>query len=118
MTKIPCYLRTLRREWAMAQRELAGLMLRGDRARVSSVERNLVQPNASEIVAYSLLFGMPPAEIFPAFYEHVEEGLIQRAYMLDRHLEHDSSDATMRKRELLYDALARSTGKRPNPMRI
>jgi transcriptional regulator with XRE-family HTH domain len=118
MTKIPCYLRTLRREWGMSQKELAGLMLRGDRSRVSGVERNLVAPNAAEIVAYSVLFGMPPAELFPAFYDQVEEGLIERAYALDEHLQRQKDTYwTARKRKLLRFALDRATGKKPNPLR-
>ena len=118
MTKIPCYLRTLRREWGMSQKELAGLMLRGDRNRVSRVERNLAPPNAAEIVAYSVLFGMPPAQLFPAFYDEVEERLIERAYALDNNLEllEDDSYLTARRRKLLRDALDRATGKKPNPL--
>ena len=120
MTKIPCYLRTLRREWGMSQKELAGLMLRGDRYRVSCVERNLAPPNAAEILAYSVLFGMPPAELFPAFYDEVEEALIERAYALDEALEQlkDDSYWTARKRKLLRFALDRATGKKPNPLRL
>ncbi len=118
MTKIPCYLRTFRREWGMSQKELAGLMLRGDRTRVSGVERNLVAPNAGEIVAYSLLFGFPPAEIFPAFYESVEENLIARAYALDEEISDDLSRVGERKRKLLQSALERATGQADNPLRI
>ena len=118
MTKIPCYLRTHRREWGMTQKELAELMLRGGRARVSGVERNLVSPNAAEIVSYSLLFGLPPAEIFPEFYEQVEEALIVRAYALDEELSDDTSRVVDRKRALLHAALARATGKARNPLRL
>lgn len=102
----------------MSQKELAGLMLRGDRNRVSRVERNLAPPNAAEIVAYSVLFGMPPAELFPAFYDEIEERLIERAYTLDESLEQleDVSYLTTRKRQLLRHALDRATGKKPNPL--
>lgn len=102
----------------MTQKELAGLMLRGDRVRVSGVERNLVSPNAAEIVAYSLLFGLPPAEIFPAFYDHVEEALIACAYALDEELGDDPSSVVERKRKLLQGALARATGRARNPLRL
>jgi hypothetical protein len=94
-------------------------MLRGDRYRVSCVERNLVPPNAAEIVAHSVLFGMPPVELFPAFYDQVEERLIKQAYALDEKLEatKDHSHRTARKRKLLRHALDRATGKKPNPLR-
>ncbi len=118
MTKIPVYLRTFRREWGFTQEELAGLMLRGGRARISSVERAKASPNAAEILAYSLLFGMPPAEIFPEFYEAVEEALIERAYALDERLPNDGLRKTAQKRRLLRTALARATGKAPNPLQV
>ena len=102
----------------MTQEELSGLMLRGGRGRVSGVERALASPNAAEILAYSLLFGMPPADLFPAFYETVEEGLIERAYALDERLSDDNSMMTYHKRRLLREALARATGKTSNPLRI
>lgn len=93
-------------------------MLSGGRSRVSDVERAKAKPNAAEILAYSLLFGMPPGEIFPEFYETVEAALIERAYALDERLPDDGLRKTEQKRRLLHKALARATGKAPNPLRV
>lgn len=112
---IPCYLRTLRREWGLTQEELAGLLPNGSRARVSDVELAKAQPNAEEILAYSLIFGMLPGDIFPAVYDSLEEEVIRRAYALDEALAEDGSHWTRQKKRLLRALLARATGKAPNP---
>lgn len=118
MTTIPCYLRTQRRIYGFTQEELAGLIGRGGRERVSGVERAKAQPNAAEILAYSVLFGLSPAELFPAYYNLVEEGLIERAYALDERLLEVKTKEARNKRELLRGALARATGKARNPFRV
>lgn len=112
---IPCYLRTLRREWGLTQEELAGLLPNGSRARVSDVELAKAQPNAEEILAYSLIFGMPAGEIFPAAYYAIEEEVVRRAYKLDETLREDGSHWTRQKKRLLRALLDRATGKAPNP---
>lgn len=117
MTTTPCYLRTHRRQWGFTQRELARLIGRGGPERVSDVERTKARPNAAEILAYSVLFGVPPGDIFPALYEGVEERLIEAAYSLDEELKDDPAERTRRVRKLLRQALARATGKAPNPVR-
>lgn len=117
MTTIPCYLRTHRRQWGFTQRELARLIGRGGPERVSDVERAKARPNAAEILAYSVLFGESPGDLFPALYEGVEERLIEAAYALDEDLKDDPSERTKRIRKLLRQALARTTGKASNPVR-
>jgi transcriptional regulator with XRE-family HTH domain len=118
MSTIPCYLRTLRREWGLTQEELARLIHGSRRQRVSGVERMKMPPKAAEILAYSVLFGLPPGDIFPAFYGEVEETLIARAYEFDEALATDASRRAERKRKLLRSALDRATGKRLNPARL
>lgn len=118
MTKISCYLRTLRREWGLSQNDLARLVPRGTCRRVSGVERSLVRPNAEEILAYSLLFGVPPAELFPYFYDGVEEHLIERAYKLDDQLLDEGKKDRVKTRRLLRAALHRATGRARNPLKV
>jgi transcriptional regulator with XRE-family HTH domain len=104
--------------YGFTQEELAGLIGRGGRERVSGVERAKAQPNAAEILAYSILFGLSPAELFPAYYDLVEENLIEHAYALDERLLEVKTKEARNKRELLRSALARATGKAPNPFRV
>lgn len=116
MTKVPCYLRTLRREWGMTQGEVAFLVGRGDRNRVSDVELANAKPNAGEILAYALIFGFPAREIFPAFYAEREEAIIRQAYLWDEKLKNDPSLVALKKRKLIGEMLARATGKETNPL--
>jgi len=104
--------------YGFTQEELAGLIGRGGRERVSGVERAKAQPNAAEILAYSILFGLSPAELFPAYYDLVEESLIERAYALDERLLEVKTKEARNKRQLLRGALGRATGKARNPFRV
>lgn len=106
--RVSTYLRVLRREWGFTQDELAGLVPRSRRGRVSDVERGLVPPNAGEILAYTRIFGLLPERLFPRYCEHLEEAVIRRAYRLHQRLERDTSPRGMRKKELLRGML-RST---------
>lgn len=116
MNTIPCYLRTHRRQWGLKQKELARLVGRGHE-RVADVELAKAEPNAAEILAYSVLFGAAPADLFPALYEKVEERLIEAAYCLDEALKGEASPRAQRIRQLLRAALDRATGKARNPVR-
>lgn len=116
MTKVSCYLRTLRKEWEVTQDEVAFLMGKGDRNRVSDVERGKAQPNVREILTYALIFGFPGRDIFPAFYDELEAAVMRNAYELDQRLEDDTSPKALRTRKLLSEMLERATGKRANPL--
>lgn len=107
-SKVPCYLRTLRSEWGLTQAELASLSPKGDRNRVSRVERNLTPPNAREILAYGLIFGLPAPAIFRKLCEETDEAVMRRAYRLHQRLEGDPSPRALRKRELLDQLRARA----------
>lgn len=49
-TRFPCHLAPLRKEWDLSQEELAALLPRGSRNRVSDVESGKAAPNAEEIL--------------------------------------------------------------------
>lgn len=107
-TKVPCYLRTLRRRWGLTQKEIALLVPRGRRVRVSETERGKVPPRASELLAYALAFGFPPQAIFPAYAETVADEAMRGALELDRSLEEDASPKAARKHEFLRQLLDRA----------
>lgn len=100
-SKVRVYLRTLRNEWGLTQKELASLLPKGDRNRVRCVELGEAQPNAGEILAYSLIFGLPGQAIFPKFTTGVDEAVMRGAYHLYESVEGDGSPGAARKRELL-----------------
>ncbi len=111
MSNVRFYLRTHRRKWGLSQREVASLLPKGDRNRVSDVERGKASPNAVEIVAYRLMFGASAQKAFPHFHAKVEDAVMQRAYRLHKRMEGRTAPLAQRKRELTEHMLARATGK-------
>jgi hypothetical protein len=100
-SKVTCYLRTLRNEWGVTQKELASLLPKGDRNRVRCVERGEALPNAVEILSYELIFGRSGRSIFRKFSGETDEVVMQSTLRLYERLEGDSSPKVVRKRELL-----------------
>jgi len=108
-SKVLCYLRTLRLGWDLTQEEVASLLPKGSRNRVGDVEKGLTPPNAEEIVAYPLIFGLPAKDIFPGYCAEVEDAVMRGAYELHRKAEADTSPSAGRKRKLAEEMLARAT---------
>lgn len=106
--KVHCYLRTLRNEWELTQDELASLVPKGCRDGVSCVERGLRQPNAAEILAYALIFGVSVHELFPQLVDDTHEAVMRHAYALDQRLAKDGSTKAQHQRSLLRDLRARA----------
>jgi transcriptional regulator with XRE-family HTH domain len=110
-SKVPCYLRTLRRQWGLTQEEVASLLPKGDRNRVSDVERGLALPNAEEILAYAVVFGLCGKSMFPRYYDQVEETVMRRAYEFSNRIEPVKTSADRKKYDLTTQMFARATGK-------
>jgi transcriptional regulator with XRE-family HTH domain len=108
--KVTCYLRANRLAWALTQNELACLVGGGGRNRVSRVEQGKAQPNGGETLAYSLVFGVRPAKLFPRFCEDVEDSVMRGAVRLEKKLSKSKSAKADRKRELIDLIGARATG--------
>ncbi len=111
MSNDRCHLRVLRKRWGLTQKEVAALIPKADRNRVSGVERGAAPPSAAEIVAYRLIFGASPERAFPRFYASVEEFVMQRAYRLHKRLEGATTPGATRRRLLAEQMLARVTRK-------
>ncbi len=101
-------LRTHRLKWGLYQKDLAALVPHTGTDRVSRVERNKRSPNAREILAYGMIFGLLAEDVFPGLVSEVEETLIANAYLLHRELEGDSSPKATRRRVFLEAILARA----------
>jgi DNA-binding XRE family transcriptional regulator len=78
-SKVPCYLRTLRREWGLTQKELATLVPGVKRVRVSKVERGKRVPKSTELLAYALIFDRRPEAIFPTLSQDIEAAVRRNA---------------------------------------
>src|SRR5690348_6236159 len=82
-SKVPCYLRTLRREWGLTQKELATLVPGVKRVRVSKVERGKRVPRSTELLAYALIFDRRPEAIFPTLSQEIEAAVRRNASGFD-----------------------------------
>lgn len=111
-TNVRCYLRTLRRQSGLTQRELASLLPKAGRNRVSRIERGLLPPNAAETVACALIFGSPAAAVFPHWHEEVSREVARAATHFRRQIGVDNSPLARCKRELLDQLLVRARTKR------
>jgi transcriptional regulator with XRE-family HTH domain len=103
-----CYLRTLRRNWGLTQKELAQLIGTIRAAQVSRYENSKRAPRLEVALACQAIFGVPPATMFPDAYALAEEEVMRNMYRTDLALSHTTSPSGMRKRELFALALQRA----------
>lgn len=108
MSKVRCSLRAHRLKWELGHKELAALVPRTGINRVSHVERGLRPPNAREILAYWMIFGVLPDELFPCLASDVEETVLRNSYALYQKYEGDTSEKAKRKQEFLESIAARA----------
>jgi transcriptional regulator with XRE-family HTH domain len=109
MSTFPIYLRTRRREWKLSQAELAALLPRAGRNRISDVERGHTKPNASDLLACAFIFDISAENLFPAFAESVQDAVMVGAHRLWQAVEGDDSPEARRKYELVQSMLTRVT---------
>lgn len=102
------YPRTLRREWGLTQEDVASLLRRGSRNRISRIERGLAPPNADEILAYGLIFGLSARDLWPRFHGETLDRLARVSRRLHKRLQGDQSALATSKRELLERLWARA----------
>lgn len=108
MNKVSCLLRTHRLKWDLRQKDLAALVPDTGDHRVSYVERNLRPPNVREILAYQVIFGLLPEELFPRLVNEVEDAVLRNAYSEHQKCEENTSPRAGRKRTFLEAILARA----------
>lgn len=99
-------LRTQRLKSGLSQKDLAALIPRTGHNRVSCVERNIRPPNAREILAYRMIFGTLPDDLFPGLVSEVEAGVLRSAQRLLNRLQANQSDQAARTRDFLVKLIA------------
>jgi transcriptional regulator with XRE-family HTH domain len=105
-----CYLRTHRRLWGLSQRELAFLLGFESGSQVSKLEKSKRTPKVRVAIACQVIFGIPPATLFPNLYDKVEKDTMTRVYQFYQGIEQGSTSSDLRKKELCERALKRATG--------
>lgn len=102
------YLRTCRRQWALTQRDLARLLGTKSAQHVSRIEHGKRNPSAFLLLGCEIIFGKHARDIFPKFYDEIEEEVIRNLYLFQQELEHTASPSEERKRQLAAEALHRA----------
>lgn len=105
-----CYLRTHRRAWGLTVKELADLVGFRSATHMSRIENSKRTPRTEVALACQVIFGVPPAAMFPDVYTQVEDRIMWNIAQLHLALENTTSPAGLRKRELCELALKRVTG--------
>lgn len=103
-----CYLRTLRRNWGLTQKELASIIGTIRPMQVSNYENSKRAPKIEVALACQVIFGVPPSTMFPDAYALAEEEVMRNMYRMDQALQNTISLPDLRKRELFALALRRA----------
>jgi DNA-binding XRE family transcriptional regulator len=101
------YIRAHRRAWALSQKELARV-LGITKTHISRLENGKCAPSMRSALACQVLFGIPPATMFPHTYDRVEDRVIREVYQRHEALSATTNPAAVRKRELYALALERA----------
>jgi transcriptional regulator with XRE-family HTH domain len=100
-SRLPSYLRALRRSWGLSQDEVASLLGLTSPSQVSRFERDERLPNLDVLIAYEVLLRKSARGLFPTRYSKIESRVMDSAAQLLERLEHDNSRRGARVRELL-----------------
>lgn len=104
-----CYVRPLRRRWALTQDELAVLLGLESRSNISRIEQGERLPSLEAALALEVLFGVAPKAMFPHVYAETEEAVMGVAARVHEGSIHSTNPREKRKCALLEAALARAT---------
>lgn len=102
------YLKRNRKSWCLSQETLSRL-LAIDQSQVSRTESGESEPDMETVIALEVIFGLSGRDLFPGLYASIEEGVMGVAARIDRELDGQSDQASLRKRELLSAMMKRAT---------
>jgi DNA-binding XRE family transcriptional regulator len=102
------YVRTYRQRYALTDGELALLINQRSGSAISHIELGDRVPTLEGALALQIVFGLAPREMFPGFFEAVEDGVMARAKRLYESLESNSDRRSQAKRDLLDEIPGRS----------
>lgn len=102
------YVRTFRQRSALSEEELAYLINQMSHTAVSYFETGDRVPTLEGVLALQVIFGIGPRDMFPGYYERVEDGVMRRAAQLLARLEGKTDQRSEAKRQLLEAMPGRS----------
>lgn len=95
------YVRTFRQRHALSEEELALLINQRSPSAVSHFESGDRVPNLEGALALQVIFGLAPRDMFPGFFERIEEDVMRRGQQLNQRLEGKTDRRSLAKRELI-----------------
>ena len=104
--KLDNYLRTFRKMRGFTQREVAFLLGRHNKAKVSRYENSRRVPSLETIFAYEVILGMPAHELFAGIQERAQRHAMHRVRLLRRRLERQTTDPELAQKVNFLRALA------------
>jgi transcriptional regulator with XRE-family HTH domain len=105
--QLDSYLLSRRRISGLTQTEFTYLLGRKSGSVVSRLETGQRDPSLAIAFACEIIFGAPPAELFPGLFSRTEEIVLTRTYDLYERPQGNPSKATRLKLDLLEDAFER-----------
>ena len=110
--RLPSYLRSRRRSWALTQQELALLLGFDNRSAVSKYETLARTPTPEALVGIGFIFSEQAHELFPALGFPAIRTVRANAIALREELAHRRDALAERKRQLIDDLDRNRGGKR------
>lgn len=95
------YVRTQRQRHALSEEELALLINQRAKSSIALIESGDRLPTLESAFALQVVFGIELRQLFPDYYEQVEDGVMRRASLLHETLEAKDDARSLTKRELL-----------------
>ena len=109
---LPIYLTKHRKRWALSLTEL-GFLLGVGKSTICNYELCSRPPSRELLVAIEVVFGEGASELFPAFYDEIEDKVMARAKELDRKLSGRTDARSSKKQRLLREMLQRAKARSP-----
>ena len=103
------YLRTYRRRVGLSQDDVSALLGSENGSMVARYELFTRAPSLEAALSYSVIFGVPPEELFAGLYEKVERRILRRAKKLSGELATAPNQRSLPERMAALKAIARPT---------
>ncbi|MBI2720150.1 MAG: helix-turn-helix transcriptional regulator [Rhizobiales bacterium] len=101
MTRLATYLKTLRRQHGLTQKELAFLCGMDGGTQMSRYERCVRDPSLAAFIALTIVFSTTPAELFPGLHSEISRMVLERAEELYVQLQGNPKSVTPVKLDFL-----------------
>lgn len=95
------YVRTQRQRHALSEEELALLINQRAKSSIALIESGDRLPTLESAFALQVVFGIELRQLFPDYYDLVEDGVMRRANLLHESLEMKDDARSLTKRQLL-----------------